>query len=320
MIALACAFGLMACGPNEAVQNLAPEIDNQTTIAPAANRPDGTKFSDVLQEYKDLNDRLIRLLAPLRLANTDLCPKTQRDPGFITHRLDDYPPHLRGMAKEFHGLSESGVFIRSVRRGSPAQSAQIQQGDQILAINDKKLSDMGGATQASFYAALSRNAFNGVRTRMTLQSAQGKTYTTKVSAQTACDIPASVIFSDDINGHTDGREIFITSALMRSVGDDVNLSLVLAHEMSHIIASHTDQDPSAALELEADRMALVLMQNAGLDIDRAISFWRGASHPHAGLQDTSKTHPSITARYENFRKEQRRVRKLVGKGKALDFE
>ena len=313
-------LALTACGERGAAQSTTPQQIAEASVNKPIQRAEDTKFSDVLQEYKDLNDRLIRLLAPLRLANTDLCPKTQRDPGFITHRLDDYPPHLRGMAKELHGLSESGVFIRSVRRGSPAQSAQIQQGDQILAINDKTLSDMGGATQASFYAALSRNAFNGVRTRMTLQSAQGKTYTTKVSAQTACDIPASVIFSDDINGHTNGREIFITSALMHSVGDDVNLSLVLAHEMSHIIASHTDQVPSAALELEADRMALVLMQNAGLDIDRAISFWRGASHPHAGLQGTSKTHPSITARYENFRKEQRRVRKLVGKGKALDFE
>ncbi|MEP1229364.1 MAG: M48 family metalloprotease, partial [Litorimonas sp.] len=114
--------------------------------------------------------------------------------------------------------------------------------------------------------------------------------------------------------------IFITSALMSSVGDDLNLSLVLAHEMAHIIAKHTGQTPTAQLELEADRMALVLMQNAGLDIGKAIGFWRDEIHPHIELQNTSGTHPSINERYENFRKEQARIQAIVERGQELGFE
>lgn len=226
---------------------------------------------------------------------------------------------MQGMAREFLGLSDTGIFIRSVRRGSPADQAQIQVGDKIIAINDKDIADVEGETQARFYAALARNAFNGVRTYITLQSPQGREYETKIRAQTACNIPVSVIFSEDINGHTDGSEIFITSALMSAVGDDVNLSLVLAHEMGHVIAGHAGQTPTETLELEADRMALVLMQNAGLDIGAAIEFWDEAAHPHIGLQDNSETHPSITARYENFRKEQSRIKRQLSKGETLSF-
>jgi len=302
------------------IQSFDSEPNAEIENTPIKPRPDGTEFSDILQDYQDLNSRIIRLQAPLRLANIDLCPKTKRDPGYITHRLEDYPPHMRAMAQEFLGLSDDGIFIRNVRDGSPANIANIQTGDEIIAINDKAIADVGGATQARFYDAIARNAFNGVRTRLTLQPSKGPQYKIKLRAQTACDIPASVIFSEDVNGYTNGAEILVTSALMKSVTDDINLSLILAHEMSHIIAGHMHLEPSSALELEADRMALVLMQNAGLDIDKAIQFWQQTRHPHSGLQNTSATHPSLNARYENFRKEQRRIKKLVSKGRMISFK
>ncbi len=316
-------YSLAACSAqNETAQPTQTKPVQTTpvqTIPIQANaRPSNTQFSDVLKEYKALNQRLIRLQAPLRLANRHLCPKTERDPGFITHKLEDYPPHMRIMAQEVLGLSETGIFIRHVRRGSPAQAAQIQDGDEIIAINGKTLPT--DASRARFYKALSRNAFNSVVTQITLKSANGQSYETNLRAQTACDVPASVIFSEDINGYTNGQEIFMTSALMKSVGDDINLSLVLAHEMAHIIAGHKDQVPSTKLELEADRMALILMHNAGLNVDKAIEFWRDAVHPHRDLQNKSDTHPSITARYENFRSEQSRIQKLIVNGQKLKFK
>jgi len=331
---LSFAFTLSACqnpvdeaaiaAPNETIlretaSNDAP-LNFEADIVPAKMRPDDTQFSDVLAEYKALNDRIIRLQAPLRLANTKLCPRTERDPGFITHRLDDYPPHMQNMAQEFLGLKATGIFIRNVRRGSPAQNAQIQDGDEIIAINGKTITNKIRNTQIQIYPALARNAFNAAQTRMTLRAPHGHIYETSLRAQTACDVPASVIFSEDINGHTDGTEVFVTSALVKSVGDDVNLSLVLAHEMAHIIAGHNQLTPSAALELEADRMALVLMHNAGLDIHKAVAFWRDASHPHTPLQNSSATHPSIAARYENFQTELLRIEEQLARGETLTFQ
>ena len=104
---------------------------------------------------------------------------------------------------------------------------------------------------------------------------------------------------------------------MKTVPDDVNLALIIAHEMAHAIKGHHRKEK--ALELTADRMALVMMTRAGYDIDRAISYWKNAVHPHAEYQTASKTHPSISERYENFRKEQARIKRLKAAGKKLTF-
>jgi len=85
------------------------------------------------------------------------------------------------------------------------------------------------------------------------------------------------------------------------------------------LASHQGQVPSQALELSADRMALVMMENAGYDIDAAINYWRRGIHPHRRQQDNSDTHPSIEARYKNFQTERDRIRALQKTGQTLGF-
>ena len=159
-----------------------------------------------------------------------------------------------------------------------------------------------------------------MQTRLTLQTPVGQRYATKLRAETACDIPINVIFSNAVNGHTDGEEVFITSELMRTVPDDVNLALIAAHEMSHVIAGHQGQALGQAIELEADRMALVLMENAGYDIDAAISYWQRAVHPHEKHQGGSRSHPSIDARLLNFSTERARIRRQQALGQALTFK
>lgn len=265
-------------------------------------RPDDTRFTDVLQEYQDFNRRIQTLAAPLRIQNKHLCSSTERDPGFTTHKVSDYPPNMQLMAQELLGLNAEGVFIKDVRSGSPAYTAGLRAEDQILTINGKAVPNI--QQRPRFYAALSRNAFNASQTSMRLRRQDGEVYSASLRARTACNIPASVVFSKNVNAYTDGREVFITSALMQTTHEDLVLSLLLAHEMAHVIAGHAGRSLSQALEIEADGMALVLMVNAGLDIDRAIDLWAKANHALKDSQADSVTHPDINARYENFRKVQ----------------
>ena len=306
----------MACQPNAAEPIPAIDMTPMTTHVEA--RPDGTSFEDVLAEYQALNARLERIAAPLRLKNVGLCAQTERDPGFITHHITDYPAELQPIAETYLGLKDRGIYIRSVRRDSPADKADIQPGDKLTQLNDFPIPN-DGVAQDRFYTAIARQAFGGVQTRLELQTPDGKLYKTKLRSDTACAAPVTVYFSDEINGHTDGQEILMTSALMRSVQDDVNLALIVAHEMAHILAGHQGQVPSQALELSADRMALVMMENAGYDIDAAINYWRRGIHPHRQRQDNSNTHPSIEARYQNFQTERGRIRALQKTGQAVEF-
>ncbi len=307
---LACAESVAAPDtdqPTNPISNDTFEIANVPLPELPSSRSDETTFEDVLAEYQALNARLARVAAPLRLANTALCPDTIRDPGFATHRLDDYPETIRPMAKMMLGISEGGLFIRSVRPDTSAAEQRLAPGDQIIAINKNAISP--DPIMTTYNHAVVRNGFDSVLSKVRIRTPEGREYVARIKPNTACDIPAKVVFSQAINGHTDGQDILITSALMTSVPDDTNLALVIAHEMGHVIAGHTQRAQSQALELEADRMALVLMARAGYDIDAAVAYWERAAHPHEGGRSGDSSHPTTLTRFENFRDELTRIKK-----------
>jgi len=116
---------LLACSAKKAPEATPNDVATPVPDTVSFERSETTQFSDVLAEYQALNARLARIAAPLRLENHELCPATERDPGFITHRLADYPEPLQEVAQELLGLEPQGLFIRTVRNGSPADKADI---------------------------------------------------------------------------------------------------------------------------------------------------------------------------------------------------
>ena len=270
-------------------------------------------FAAILEEHQAYNTRLQEVTAPLLKANATLCPRTTRDIGITVHTLSDYQPNLQPFAEVLMGASER-LSIRTVRADSPADEAGFETGDVIIGINGAYMP--GGFTVQKFFQIASQNAFKAKTARIDIRRGdERKTLT--VSPETICNYPANVFFNENANGHTDGEQIIITSELMKTVPDDVNLALIIAHEIAHAIKGHTRK--AKALELTADRMALVMMSRAGFDIDRAISYWKDAAHPHADYQETSKTHPNISERYDNLRKEQARIEKLMAENKPPKF-
>ena len=270
-------------------------------------------FAAILEEHQAYNTRLQKVAAPLFKANTELCPRNRRDIGITVHTVSDYQPNLQPFAEVIMGASER-LSIRTVRDSSPAAQAGLKTGDVIIGVNGAYLPR--GFTVQRFFGLATQNAFKDDSAELKIRRGD-KRLDIKVNPETLCDYPANVFFNERVNGHTDGEQIIITSELMKTVPDDVNLALIIAHEMAHAIKGHQHRNKS--LELEADRMALMMMARAGYDIDRAISYWRDALHPHAELQETSKTHPSIAERYENFRKEQLRINALIAARKPLSL-
>ncbi len=277
---------------------------------------DEVSFADVLAQYQALNARLELIAAPLLMSNTELCPQTKRSLGLTVHTVSDYPPNLQPIARELLGVSNR-LSIRTVRPGSPADMAGLKTGDDILQIAGNYIPR--GDTAQRFYEAATQGPYKNETVNLIVNRG-GETIETTAFPETICGYPVNVYFSEEMNGHTDGEQVLVTSQLMRNIPDNVNLALIIAHEMGHAIAGHTDQSKSKKLELKADRMALVLMQRAGYDINAAISYWQRANHPHADFQRSSKTHPSISERYENFKAEQTRIEKLNTTGQPLTFD
>ncbi|WP_371396312.1 M48 family metalloprotease [Fretibacter rubidus] len=293
-----------------------PTIALETPIYTAPDaRPDNTQFIDVLEQYQALNARLDSVAVRLQRANAALCPVTVRDVGYTVHSVGDYPQNLREVARSLLNVSEA-LSIRTVRKGSTADTAGLKPGDRLVGINGQRLA--AGMTQKLFYERAARRAFDEKTASVT--TARGEELRTKtLRPETLCGYPVNVFFNEGINGHTDGEAVWVTSELMRTVADDVNLSLIVAHEMAHAIAGHMAQEPDKSLELLADRMALVMMARAGLDIDRAVAYWDDAVHPHADLQERSFTHPSIAERRDNLTDMAVRIKKAQADGLDLDF-
>jgi hypothetical protein len=314
---------LSGCTESSATPETGSDIERDETSVSyaetsyAETRPDHTRFEDVLAEYQDSNLRLARVAAPLRLKNKSLCPNTRRDPGFTIHKLEDYPEPMRPMAEALLGVKPGGLYVRAVRPNTSAEKARLEAGDQILGVNGNVISPK--PLMETYNRAVLRNGFESVLSKVKIRTANGQEYVARIRPDTACDIPVKVIFSNDINGHTDGTDVLITSALMRSVPDDTNLALVIAHEMAHVIAGHAEMFPTQELELEADRMALVLMARAGYDVEAAVAYWKDAAHPHEGGTKSESTHPTTRQRYQNFSKELKRIQKSEST-EALSFE
>jgi len=273
------------------------------------------KFSDVLEQYQALNSRLENIAARLQIANVALCPRTTRDLGFTVHTVSDYPESLQAIAAAMLGVSER-LSIRTVRAGSPADLAGVRVGDKIVQVHGAYLPS--GDSAGLMYRALLKRATQSDAAQLRLRR-EGEVLSFAVNFETLCGYPAIVFFSEDVNGHTDGEAVWITSELMRQTPDDNSLALVVAHEMAHAIAGHLDRAPTQALELEADRMALVLMARAGFDISRAIAFWKDSPHPHADLQDRSDTHPTIAQRLDNFQVANQYIERAKRQKKPLEL-
>src|SRR3546814_10090738 len=106
----------------------------------------------------------------------------------------------------------------------------------------------------------------------------------------------------------------INSALLNLIGDDDELAALVAHELAHIVLRHPERLTAAHVsrgmfsifgrnarlirttEIEADRLSVVLLANAGYDPMAAARLWRDhgkrlgdggllAGTTHLGLED-----------------------------------
>lgn len=331
LITLCAAGALSACDTHATLSDKTPtlEVTDDNAGEPTFDLPRPTvprgdtgdvQFTDVLAQYQALNTRLDRVASVLQKANAPLCPVVRRDVGFTAHTVRDYPGNLREVAREFLGVGD-GLSIRTVRAGSSADKMGLKAGDRLIGINGRRLAT--GATQQRFYERVRKTAFAGDDVSLTIARGGNTTpetlKTVVLTPETMCGYPVDVFFDENINGHTDGKAVWITSQLMRTMPDDVNLSLIVAHEMAHAIAGHMNNRPRKELELIADRMALVMMARAGLDIDRALDYWEGAPRPYYEQQDRSLTHPSIAERTANLADTSAKIKAARARGQDLDF-
>lgn len=280
-----------------------------------------------IRSFNDQQKRLWRLARPLLTANADLCgDAVAADPGVLVWFGAGLAPQLRPAAEAL-GLGAHAEVL-AVAPDSPAALAGVRVGDEIRGINgvvlpaDRKAPQIWqqglarAAQQASFPLAVWRD---------------GQSQRVDVRTQRGCAYPAYVMDGDAVNAFADGKAMYVTRGMMRFAQDDLELSLVLGHELAHNLMSHIEKKKTNAglglildllaaaggvntqgafsnmgagafsqeFEAEADYVGIYLLERAGVSAEGSADFWRrmAAEHP-AGISNThTASHPATSRRF-----------------------
>ena len=249
--------------------------------------PSDAAAPEDLAAYQALAQHDLRLATigyRLAQANAPFCDRKTLSPGWVLHDEAQYPD--KGLAKTAF-VFRSPVTISSVVPGGEAAQLGLQAGDGIAAVDGI---DVTGPNIVKNGRATARVA----KIQTLLEAAFAKSGTAIVSMKTAAGpkdvklqpsaICSSVFWVDTktkLDAGADGVSVRVTQGLMTfAAADDAELAAVVAHEMAHNMLRHRDRLAATgsakkqvlATEIEADRLSVWLMQNAGYDPAAAVRF------------------------------------------------
>lgn len=254
--------------------------------------------------------RLAAVADRLLVANTSLCREHMPVTGMALHSSDQYRDGIAGTA-----FADGPIAVEVVVPGSAAELAGIRPGDALVAIGGVPTTSLVKEGEAplrdSAYAALARLPAGAAE--ITIRRS-GEDRVVGLTSPEGCRALVEVLSRNSIGARSDGRVIQVNYGLAAGA-DDSQLAVVFAHEMGHLVLEHRRRLLAAGVEkgffgefgknrrhnrqveLEADRIAVHLLANAGYDPAIAPAFWRTSLGRRAGGGlFRSSTYPSPEAR------------------------
>ena len=228
--------------------------------------------------------RLATVSYRLAFVNAPFCQQKIRNLGWVLHDERQYPD--RKLAGQAFGFRQPVSVAATVPRGA-ADKAGIRTGDGLISINGNALfgTDHFNNRPASerletVLQQIDRELAGVGPVQIELDTEQGVRRFT-LDPPVICASQFWVDVRDQKDAGADGDKVRITSGMMNYIVDDAELAAVVAHEFAHNILGHrlrlaaTKRNKSKAVletEIEADRLSVWLMANAGYDPAKALQF------------------------------------------------
>ena len=243
-------------------------------------------------------------------ANRGACLHPQMLSGLVLHDLTQYRPSARAAVAAAFSLHD-GIGVLGLVPGSVAERAGIAAGDEIIAVDGRSVEDpaaVAGARQSYrrlglFADDLAARLRSGAADLVVRR--RGRLLRLRLAGQPACGGEALLIVSPDANAWSDGKRVFVSSAMMDLAQGDDALAFVVAHEMAHNILGHSSAADAHGLlglfglgaakvrreEGAADAFAVPLMSAGGFAPASAIALletirrlrWWDISLDHPGF-------------------------------------
>ena len=243
--------------------------------------------ADQIEAYRALVQQDLRLAIisyKLASANAPFCKRRERNPGWVLHDERQYPDVK--IARAAFGFRQP-VAISAVVPGGAADLLGIKEGYGLVAVGDIALdanTDASGKQSADRVESIQKTLRQAMvmdgGVRLTANTPEGK----KRFALTPPEICASRFWVDaqsKLDAGADGDGVRITEGFMAfTSNDDAELAALVAHELAHNLLGHRERLNQTgrktknvlATEIEADRLSVWLMANAGYDPAAALRF------------------------------------------------
>ncbi|MGH8120726.1 MAG: M48 family metalloprotease, partial [Gammaproteobacteria bacterium] len=191
-----------------------------------------------LREQLNKQERLQNVGWPVLEAGLPLCVDRKRWAiGAFYANQHDFPKELQETAVSMLGGGED-LQILTLVRDSPAAASGLQKGDVIISVNAKNV-PAGKDASGKFSDLLKQELENGKAVDFVVRR-EGVQETASITPVEICDYPLALLNQNVVNAYADGNNIVVFSGLMDFARTDQELSLVLAHELSHNAMRHID--------------------------------------------------------------------------------
>jgi hypothetical protein len=263
--------------------------------------------------------RLAGVAERLLGGNARLCRQTMPLAGMVIHSRDQYSSD----AAEGH-FGNGPVEVALVLPGSSAEQGGLAAGDGLAAIDDIRTADLRAEGEAplrdTVFDTLAQAWPGNGPLPLTIRRDGGERQVV-LEPVAGCKALVEIRTRDSLTARSDGRVIQIDYALVAAAADE-QLAVIFAHELAHLVLEHRrrldaegvekgffgefgrNQRLNRQVEVEADRLTVHLLANAGLDPQVAPTFWRSPlARRAAGGLNLSTTYPSNEARAKLLERE-----------------
>ncbi len=250
----------------------------------------------------------------LAKANAPFCSAKQGfNPGWVLHDIGVYPD--AATARAAFGFSRP-VEISGIVAGGAAEEAGFRVGDGIVAVNGRDIATLvTGDSPATARLDTLRQLMTDIWWSKYLATVtierQGTVSDIAFRLDPVCVSHFWVDTRDRIDAGADGGGVRLTSGMMEYVPDD-ELAYVVAHELAHNVLDHRTflnglkrgkTKATYQTEVEADRLSVWLMANAGYDVQAALRFAERYGRKYGGGIFAIGTHPRWQKRVASMRAE-----------------
>lgn len=213
--------------------------------------------------------------------------------------------------------------------------------DQVLEVNTQDVSENAAKEVMALVHRLTRARIQPMHLDILQSDGHHRLH---LVAPPACQFSLRVIEGDQINGLSNGRQIWVTTGLIRFVRSDDGSAWVLAHEIAHNLLGHVQEsklqamlnaqhgalvgEPASlfsrgrSLEAQADYVGSYIMARAGYDLQVVCWVWQRLREMEVqqapSARSLGRSHPTTDERLAAFEATFKEVGDKRARGEVLD--